>query len=220
MKTNTITATIILITAFYGAACSAAEITGRASVIDGDTIEVHDTRIRLHGIDAPESDQTCSKLGQKYRCGQQAALTLDDLISGTVKCTQRDTDRYGRVVAECFSNNINLNAAMVKAGWALAYREYSNDYVVDETYAQQNNLGMWSGEFQAPWDYRRSPTSEEINQSEGCLIKGNINSEGRKIYHLPGTTAYGRTRIDENSGERWFCSEADAVDAGWAPVRS
>lgn len=211
---------IALMTAFYSAACPAAEIAGRASVIDGDTIEIHDTRIRFHGIDAPESGQTCLINQQSYRCGQKAAIALDELISGsTVTCAERDIDRYGRIVAECFSRSVNLNEAMVKAGWALAYREYSVDYVNDEQHARENELGLWAGEFQAPWDYRRGPTETEIDQSAGCLIKGNINSEGRRIYHLPGTTAYGRTRIDEEQGERWFCNEDDALAAGWNPVR-
>lgn len=207
--------------AFYSAASPAAEVTGRASVIDGDTIEIQDTRIRLHGMDAPESGQTCLLGQQTYRCGQKAAFALDELISGsTVSCLEKDIDRYGRMVAECFARSVNLNEAMVQNGWALAYREYSVDYVIDEEHARENKLGLWAGEFQAPWDYRRGPTELEKSDSAGCLIKGNINSEGRKIYHLPGNSTYGRTRINESQGERWFCSEADAVAAGWNPPRN
>lgn len=220
MFNKSILCTIILAAAFSSASCFAAEIAGRASVIDGDTIDIHDTRIRLHGIDAPESGQTCTKGAQTYHCGQQSALALDDLIArSTVTCQQKDTDRYGRIVAECFANGVNLNAAMVKSGWALAYREYSQAYVDDEAFARQNRLGMWAGEFQEPWNHRRGPTEDELAQNNGCLIKGNINSSGRRIYHLPGTSNYGRTRIDESKGERWFCDETDALAAGWAPPR-
>lgn len=220
MPNKTIFHTVLLVAAFASVSCASAEITGRASVIDGDTIEIHGTRIRLHGIDAPESGQTCTKANQAYRCGQQSALALDELISrATVTCEQKDVDRYGRVVAECFSNHINLNASMVKAGWALAYREYSADYVTDELYAQQKKSGMWAGEFQAPWEYRKGPTEAEITEGDGCLIKGNISSDGRKIYHVPGTTSYGHTRINTEKGERWFCNEDDALAAGWLPPR-
>jgi endonuclease YncB( thermonuclease family) len=72
-------------------------------MIDGDTIEIHGQGIRLHGIDTPEDGQTCDDAsGKPYRCGQVAALALADKIgAGTVACEQRDTDRYGRIVAVC-----------------------------------------------------------------------------------------------------------------------
>jgi endonuclease YncB( thermonuclease family) len=78
-------------------------IVGRASVIDGDTLEVRGTRIRLHSIDAPESAQVCKDAdGKDYRCGQTAALAISDHIGKRfVTCDPRDTDRYGRVVAVC-----------------------------------------------------------------------------------------------------------------------
>lgn len=221
MMTKPISLTLVfLMTAFSGTVSASPEISGRASVIDGDTMEIHGQRIRLHGIDAPEGGQMCTKNTQTYNCGQQAAFTLDALVSGrTLVCQEKDVDRYGRIVAECFAGATNLNAEMVKSGWALAYRQYSQDYVSLEQHAQSNKRGMWQGEFQNPWDYRRNPSQEEIKESNGCLIKGNINSEGRKIYHLPGTSTYGRTKINEDNGERWFCSESQASTAGWSPVK-
>ena len=107
-------------------ACSSetvgADLQGVASVIDGDTIEIHGTRIRLNGIDAPESGQLCQDArGTAWRCGQQAALALSDRIGRqVVSCQQTDTDRYGRVVADCFTGGENLNHWMVREGWALA----------------------------------------------------------------------------------------------------
>ena len=134
----------------------AAPIIGRASVIDGDTIEIDGERIRLFGIDAPESRQTCTDAqGTTYRCGQRAAQALDDQISeGVVTCVPRDRDRYGRVVAVCSAHGEDLSAWMATRGWALAFRRYSDDYVPAEDLARRHGAGMWSGQFVPPWEWR------------------------------------------------------------------
>src|SRR3954447_8651078 len=104
-------------------AAALADITGNAIVVDGDTLEIRGTRIRLYGIDAPESGQLCRWTGKDYRCGWQAAA-LDDLIARRpVRCEERDVDRYGRTVAGCFVGSVSLNDELVKRGWAVAYRE-------------------------------------------------------------------------------------------------
>lgn len=131
-------------------------IVGRASVIDGDTIEIRGERIRLYGIDAPESDQLCQRQGKPYRCGQAAALALADQIDDApVMCERLDTDRYKRMIGRCRLGGIDLGAWMVHEGHALAYRRYSLDYVPQEDWARGNRLGIWAGEFQEPWEYRR-----------------------------------------------------------------
>ncbi|MFQ6018758.1 MAG: thermonuclease family protein [Kiloniellaceae bacterium] len=133
-----------------------ADFAGTASVIDGDTLEIHGQRIRLHGIDAPESRQMCLAEGVRWRCGQKGALRLAEKIGrSTVTCEKRDTDRYGRTVAICYVRGEDLNHWMVINGWALAYQRYSKKYVDEERAAQASRLGLWRGQFVPPWEWRR-----------------------------------------------------------------
>jgi endonuclease YncB( thermonuclease family) len=133
-------------------------LTGVASVIDGDTLEIRGQRIRLHGIDAPESRQLCeTAAGQRWRCGQQAAFALADRIGRRqVSCAVRDTDRWGRVIAVCTQDGVDLNGWLVRGGWAVAYRRYSRDYIPAETDARSARRNIWSGRFDMPWDWRRA----------------------------------------------------------------
>jgi endonuclease YncB( thermonuclease family) len=139
------------------AAAAHADLIGVASVIDADTIEIHGQRIRLHGIDAPEGGQVClDAAGQKWRCGQRAALALQDLIGRrTVTCDERDVDRYGRIVGRCLVDDLDINEWLVARGLALAYRRYSGDYVAAEDEARAAGRGMWAGSFELPWEWRR-----------------------------------------------------------------
>lgn len=213
------TVLVILIAALAPAAH--ADVAGRASVIDGDTIEVHGQRIRLFGIDAPESAQLCLAENKRWRCGQQAALALDDKIAGRpVTCAEKDRDRYGRIVAVCRAGELDLNAWLVAEGWALAYRQYSTDYVDEEEAARAGRKGIWRGTFVPPWDWRRGQRLETTASAPGdCRIKGNISAKGERIYHVPGGRFYEQTQIDQSKGERWFCSEAEAQAAGWRRSR-
>ena len=130
---------------------------GKPRVIDGDTIWIDGTKIRLHGIDAPEANQKCSKKnGREYRCGVASTQALRALIgSKPVICKGTTFDRYNRMIAVCYSGTVNLNAELVRKGWALAYRRYSKDYVSIEQEAQNDARGMWVGEFETPWKWRR-----------------------------------------------------------------
>jgi endonuclease YncB( thermonuclease family) len=139
-------------------AAAAAEITGTAQVIDGDTIRIGDTRIRLWGIDAPEGRQTCQgRNGDVYECGRDSTAVLNELIRGQpVKCDVKDRDRYGRVVAVCRTEAGELNATMVRRGWAVEYKQFSRGrYSRDQAEAQHEGVGIWSGRFEMPWDWRR-----------------------------------------------------------------
>ena len=139
-----------------GPCAAEAPILGVASVIDGDTIEIHGTRIRLHGIDAPESRQLCARPnGGQWRCGQQASLALSDQLGqSTVSCDPGGTDRYGRTVAKCRARGVDINRWMVTQGWAVAYRRYSKDYVAAEDQARMAGAQVWSGPFDMPWAWR------------------------------------------------------------------
>lgn len=136
---------------------AANELVGVASVIDADTLEIRGVRIRLHGIDAPESRQLCRRnSGDEWRCGQQAALALSDRIGRrTVNCAVRYVDRYDRAIAVCTQDNEDLNRWLVSEGWALAYRRYSRDYIGAEDQARRSGRNIWSGQFMMPWDWRR-----------------------------------------------------------------
>ena len=96
---------------------------------------------------------------------------------------------------------------MVDQGMALAYRSYSNDYVDNEAAAKASSKGMWEGKFIEPWKWRTGTRlANQVDVGE-CNIKGNINSKGVKIYHVPSARYYTDTKINEANGERWFCTE-------------
>lgn len=135
-----------------------AQVTGRASVVDGDTLEVQGQRIRLWGVDAPEGRQTCARAGETYRCGQVAANQLDHRIGGRpVVCVQQDVDRYGRVVARCAVAGDDLGGWLVREGYAVRYPEYAGAaYRTEEAAARRARRGVWAGEFDFPWEWRRS----------------------------------------------------------------
>ena len=199
-------------------AVAGADISGVPSVTDGDTLRIGAERIRLHGIDAPESAQSCSARGKTWACGEAATGALRERIAGRpVECTERDRDRYGRIVAVCRVAGADVNAWMVEQGWAVAYRKYSTDYVSHETVAKAARRGVWRGEFVVPSRWRRGDRLEAAAASGAgdCRIKGNISKKGTRIYHVPGGAWYAKTRIDTAKGERWFCTESEARTAGW-----
>ena len=200
----------------------AGPLTGVATIVDGDTIKIAGQRIRLHGIDAPESGQTCedSRAGT-YPCGLSAAGALKyRLDRRPVICTARDTDRYGRPVAICRQGDgTDINRWMVEVGHALAYRRYSTDYVAAENAARAARIGLWQGSFVPPWDWRRGTRLPAADWSDlsstDYRIKGNISRNGERIFHVPGGAFYTRSKINEAKGERWFRTEVEAWSAGW-----
>ncbi|WP_376871680.1 thermonuclease family protein [Albirhodobacter sp. R86504] len=199
-------------------------ISGVARVIDGDTLDLDGTRVRLFGIDAPEQNQTCADArGKRWECGAFATQSLRALVQGRVSCEPVEMDRYGRTVARCFNGAQDINAQMVAQGAAFAYRKYSDDYVMLEARAEQRGAGLWSGEAETPETFRAQARAASRREAEeppraGCRIKGNISNSGR-IYHMPNQAFYAETAINEARGERWFCSAAEARAAGWRAAK-
>lgn len=132
-----------------------AGITGRATVIDGDTIEIAGQRIDLFGIDAPEGKQLCTIGGKSWRCGQQASFVLAEFIGKAwVRCNLKDRAPDRPAVAVCYLGKKNVNAWMVRNGWAVDYRS-KGAYGTEQMHARRNRLGIWRGDFIAPSDWRR-----------------------------------------------------------------
>lgn len=194
---------------------------GVVQVIDADTWDVGGQRTRIFGIDAPEQDQTCTQSdGSVWACGVWATDQARKRYQGKeARCDTVDTDRYGRSVARCIIDDQDVGQALVSDGVALAYRRYAMDCDLDEKVAAVTGRGLHVGGFQAPSDYRAARAKETHAANPTCAIKGNVASDGTRIYHMPGQTHYGRTRISAAKGERWFCSQAQARAAGWRPAR-
>lgn len=210
-------------------ASAAQTFSGYARSIDGDSLYVGETEVRLFGIDAPEWSQTCTRGGKAWACGEAAANQLSKLVTGRkLTCDKIDTDEHGRAVARCSAGAVDVNRTMVVSGYATAYRHYSADYVPAEEQAKAAKLGIWAGTFKLPSDYRHaeqaaqkpkppqrsaSSNSWQGRANANCNIKGNRGAHGW-IYHLPGMPYYDQTRPEEI-----FCTEAEAQAAGYRRAR-
>ena len=225
-----------------GLVCSlgqAADLSGVPSVVDGDTLAIGATKVRLEGIDAPETDQICLNAnGVRRTCGIDVRDQLAVHIGGrAVICSPNGTDAYKRTLAICSLGGEDLNAWMVQQGWALAYVRYSSAYRKVEDDARTHQRGLWRGAFIAPWDWRHrntktvilgalsvpitaqavllAPSATEGAPSPECTIKGNVSRKGERIYHMQNQKFYARIRMDKGGGTRWFCTPEEAEAAGW-----
>ncbi len=199
-------------------------LTGRARVVDGDTLEIAGDTVRIFGIDAPEHGQVCQTAdGSDWDCGAWAGQELARRVRAQrLTCRGSERDRYRRLVATCSVEGADLAEGLVRDGVAFAYLKYSRRYLAQEKQAAVAGAGLWQGRAARPEDFRAEAAAVArtiaSGAPEGCAIKGNISASGR-IYHMPGQQDYDTTRISAARGERWFCSEAEAVAAGWRRAR-
>lgn len=227
---------IFAFAALLTAPASASIITGPATAIDGDTLDMTGTRIRLVGIDAPEAGQSCSRESEAWACGEEAATNLRDIMAGqSLTCTAQGTDTEGRVLATCRTPTLDIGREMVRRGMAIALDDAAPEYQEAQSLARRFSFGLWGANFQTPREWRAArPAQASENAPPGrterraaasapqrvaasvrdgngrCAIKGNRNQRGEWIYHLPGQAYYQQTRPEE-----LFCNESDAMAAGY-----
>ena len=187
-----------------------------------DTIEIGGHTVRLHGIDAPEAGQSCTDgIGASWPCGAEAGNALERLIAGrSVTCEGTERDPYRRLIAVCRTADGELNRRMVMDGMAVPFTRYSDDYLAESIAAKKAGRGLHAGAFQLPEEFRAARWQASAPDCPAhCPIKGNVSDRGR-LYHAPWSRHYDRTRISARKGERCFCTEREAIDAGWrAPYR-
>jgi len=218
---------------------AASVVHGPAVITDGDTVVVEGQKIRLIGIDAPESDQLClNREGQTWTCGIAARDALIRRAGHrTLTCVLTGQDRYKRALGHCGIEGEDVGRWMVRNGWALPFIRYSREYEADGQAARTARSGLWAGAFIAPWDWRRRdcttnvlsifPISIEGHRllcgspstppDPSCTIKANLSSRGC-IYHMPSDRHYGPLKM-EGPRKRWFCSAGEANAAGCRRAR-
>jgi endonuclease YncB( thermonuclease family) len=192
------------------------EVVGRASVVAGDVLKVADTTVRLSGIEAPERAQLCGKDAGKWRCAEAARVALSKVVGGRpVRCRLGGTDSGGSPLGHCTIDSVDINADLVRQGYAFAEGGASSRYAGHEKDARTAKAGMWVADIQRPAEFRAKVWEEAKRRApDGCPIKGQVTGAER-VYVVPGTPTYERLRVQASRGDRWFCSEQDAASAGF-----
>lgn len=198
------------------------DVTGRADVIAGDTLRIGERTLRLAGIEAPDTSQTCERdTGSAWPCGENALQALRRLVRGrTVSCRQTGTSD-GVTLAICAAGSKDLAAELVAKGHAFATEGFFSQYATLQSEARSAKFGLWRGIAERPgaWRAARWETAKQ-EAPGGCPIKGLVRASGL-VYALPWSKDYEKSPVRTAIGERWFCSEAEALDAGWkAPSKS
>lgn len=190
-------------------------------VIDGDTIEIEGgERVRYIGIDTPETVDP----RKSVQCfGVEASAKNKEMVLGKMVRLEKDRtdrDKYHRLLRYVWVDDVLVNLELVKQGFAYSYSyppdiQYQDRLVRAQQEAREAKRGLWNLCPAALPTQTAIPATQENNSGGSCVIKGNISPSGEKIYHAPGCASYEKTRIDEGRGEKWFCNESEALDAGW-----
>lgn len=205
---------------------SSAPLTGRASVIGPDVLKVANRRVRLAGLEPLDMEQRCPRPGTKaggrtWACGQEAREATQRLVQGqTVSCEVGAADVEGLASGRCQVAGADVGEALVRAGHAFAQRGLMSPYKSAEETARSARAGLWaSQEPERPAAWRDRLWAAAKRQSpDGCPIKGRVRGDER-VYLLPWSSDYERVRLSKRRGERWFCSEQEALAAGWRSAR-
>ena len=195
------------------------DISGAGRAVSGDTVRIGGRLVRLAGIEAPEISQVCrDKRKRAWRCGQRARNVLRRVIGKRkVTCTGVTSAEGGRFRATCQTAKSDIASELVKKGYAFAEGTIFKTYADAETEAREAKRGIWQGKAQRPADFRAKRwASASKSAPDGCPIKGRVVRRA-KVYVLPWALDYRQVRFRSRRGERWFCSEADATDAGFKP---
>ncbi len=193
-------------------------IKGKAVSLTGDSMRIGENIVLLAGIESPEAKQSCKdKRGRSWRCGRSALNALRRITgSKTIVCTVKSTDTTGRKVADCLAGDKNIAVELVRKGHVFAKSGLFSSYSGQEDIARKARAGIWQGEALRPGDYRdKLWDTAKAKSPNGCPIKGRALSRG-KVYLLPWSADYSRYRVSQRRGDRWFCSEDEAISEGWA----
>lgn len=201
-----------------------------AKVVDGDTIDIimngRTERLRLIGINTPEIVDP----RKPVECfGREASDNAKKLLSNEEArvegdASQDDRDKYGRLLRYVWRRDgLFYNLEVIKDGFAHEYTYqlpyiYQKDFKAAQKYAEENKLGLWADGVCSQKNIstvKNNLTAVLMPVDKNCVIKGNISSGGVKIYHLPNCPYYKQTVINASQGEKWFCTEAQALAAGW-----
>jgi hypothetical protein len=174
------------------------------------------TPLRLAGIEAHESEQRCGRGSNRWRCRSVAETVLSRLVnSRTVACVLSGSDEAGRTLGRCTVGGTDVAAELVRQGYVFAESGLLARYAGEEREARAAKAGLWSGDVERPAEYRAKLWEEARRRApDGCPIKGQVTASAR-IYVLPWSPDYERARVQAGRGERWFCSEQEAVAAGF-----
>lgn len=217
---------ILLLISFVPTVASAQLMIGQPRAIDGDTFAFGEDMIRIHGIDAVETAQTCGEGNEVWNCGEQATELMRILLRrGGLQCQQMDTDQYGRQVSICRAGGADIGLELVSAGLAVALPQYSDSYITAEERARANGVGIWGSSFQMPSDYRAAnPDFEEPRPAPRRIERGftpdyspqRQQSQSRNVYYRNCDAARAAGAAPLRRGSPGYRSALDADGDGVA----